>query len=138
MQHGFRVDRRACFPLVDYPRGPRSLNEAIGINDRRQVVGTWGDDGDEATNAEAHGCVRDKGGFISIDVPGAVVTSAFKNNDGGQVVGSYSNEARARIGIADAHGFLLYRAGSPASTRPVPPRRSCWTSTIAGSSSGWG
>jgi uncharacterized membrane protein len=113
VQHGFRVDERGCFSLVEYPGGPRSLNEAIGVNDRRQVAGTWGEYGDERTNAEAHGYVRDKvrgkDRFRSIDVPGALVTSAFKNNNRGQVVGSYSNEARGRIGIADAHGFMFER-----------------------------
>jgi hypothetical protein len=107
VQHGFLIDKRGCFDLVDYPGPPRTLNEAIGINDRRDVVGTWGDYGDQVTNAEAHGYVRSKGRFTSIDVPGALVTAAFKNNDRGQVVGSYSNEARARIGVADAHGFVL-------------------------------
>jgi uncharacterized membrane protein len=107
IQHGFRVDRQGCFSLVEFPGEPRTLNEAIGINDRRQITGTYGDYGDERTTLEGHGYVRNRGRFTSIDVPGAVVTGAFKNNNRGQIVGSYSNETRGRVGVGDAHGFLL-------------------------------
>jgi uncharacterized membrane protein len=107
IQHGFRVDRRGCFSVVEFPGGPRTLNEAIGINDRREITGTYGDYGDERTTLEGHGYVRTRGRFTSIDVPGAVVSGAFKNNDRGQIVGSYSNETRGRVGVGDAHGFLL-------------------------------
>jgi uncharacterized membrane protein len=106
IQHGFRVDRRGCVVLVDYPGPPRSKNEAVGINDRGQIIGVYGQYGDETTG-ESHGYVRGRRGFSSYDVPGALATGAFKNNDRGQVVGVYSNESRDRIGTADAHGFLL-------------------------------
>ncbi|HEY6416811.1 MAG TPA: hypothetical protein VIX41_11250, partial [Acidimicrobiales bacterium] len=67
VQHGFLIDDHGCVGPVDYPGPPRTLNEAIGINDRRDVVGTWGDYGDQLTTAEAHGYVRSKGTFSSID-----------------------------------------------------------------------
>jgi uncharacterized membrane protein len=106
VQHGFQVDRRGCPVTVDYPGPPRSKNEALGINDRRQIVGVYGEYGDETTG-ESHAYVRDRRGFSSYDVPGALATGAFKNNDRGQLVGVYSNESRDRVGTADAHGFLL-------------------------------
>jgi uncharacterized membrane protein len=105
-QHGFRLDRRGCLMRVDYPGPLRSKNEAIGINDRGQIVGTYGAYGDETTG-ETHSYVRNRRRFANFDVPGAVATGANKNNDRGQIVGSYSNESRDRIGTADAHGFLL-------------------------------
>lgn len=106
IQHGFQVDRRDCLVTIDYPGPPRSKNEAIGINDRGQIVGVYGQYGDETTG-ESHAYVRDRRGFSSYDVPGAVATGAFKNNDRGQIVGVYSNESRDRVGTADAHGFVL-------------------------------
>jgi uncharacterized membrane protein len=104
--HGFRLDRRGCLGRVDYPGPPRTKNEAVGVNDRGQIVGAYGRYGDNTTG-ETHGYVRDRGRFISIDVPGAVATGLYKNNNRGQIVGVYSNESRDRIGTADAHGFLL-------------------------------
>jgi uncharacterized membrane protein len=104
-QHGFRVDRRGCLAAVDYPGEPRSKNEALGINDRGQIVGVYGSYGDETTG-ESHAYSRGRRGFSSYDVPGALATGAFKNNDRGQIVGVYSNESRDRVGTADAHGFL--------------------------------
>jgi uncharacterized membrane protein len=90
IQHGFRVDRRGCLVRVDYPGPPRSKNEAVGINDRGQIVGVYGRYGDETTG-ETHTYVRDRRGFTSYDVPGALATGASKNNDR----------------TADAHGFLF-------------------------------
>jgi uncharacterized membrane protein len=106
IQHGFQVDRRGCPVVVDYPGPPRSKNEALGINDRGQIVGVYGQYGDE-TAGESHAYLRGRRGFSSYDVPGALATGASKNNDRGQIVGSYSNESRDRIGTADAHGFLF-------------------------------
>ena len=106
--HGFRLDRRGCFARVDYPGAPRTKNEAVGINDRLQIVGAYGTYGDNTTG-ETHGYVRDRGRFVSVDVPGAVATGLYKNNNRGQIVGVYSNESRDRIGTADAHGVLLDR-----------------------------
>ena len=90
IQHGFRVDRRGCLVRVDYPGPPRSKNEAVGINDRGQIVGVYGRYGD-GTTGETHTYVRDRRGFTSYDVPGALATGASKNNDR----------------TADAHGFLF-------------------------------
>ena len=95
----------AVSSVVDYPGPPRSKNEAVGINDRGQIVGVYGRYGDETTG-ETHTYVRDRRGFTSYDVPGALATGTSKNNDRGQIVGSYSNESRDRVGTADAHGFL--------------------------------
>jgi uncharacterized membrane protein len=106
IQHGFQVDRRGCLVTLDYPGPPRSKNEAVGINDRGQIVGVYGQYGDETTG-ESHAYVRGRRGFSSYDVPGALATGAFKNNDRGQIVGVYSNQSRDRVGTADAHGFLL-------------------------------
>jgi uncharacterized membrane protein len=105
VQHGFRVDRRGCLAVIDYPGPARSKNEALGINDRGQIVGVYGNYGDETTG-ESHAYSRGRRGFSSYDVPGALATAAIKNNDRGQIVGVYSNESRDRVGTADAHGYL--------------------------------
>jgi hypothetical protein len=48
-----------------------------------------------------HGFLRDKkGNFTQIDVPGAASTSVYGLNDGGDIVGGYSDGTTT-------HGFLL-------------------------------
>ena len=44
VQHGFRIDKRGCFDLVDFPGAPHTLNEAIGVNDPGEIVGAFRND----------------------------------------------------------------------------------------------
>ena len=106
IQHGFQVDRRGCLVTVDYP-GPPPAEERGGRHqrsgpDRRRLRPVRRRDHGRVARARAR-----PPRVSSYDVPGALATGAFKNNDRGQIVGVYSNESRDRVGTADAHGFLL-------------------------------
>jgi uncharacterized membrane protein len=92
-QHGFSRDKRGRITTVDFPGVDGSLNESIGANDRREIVGGYGNY--DPVAGELHGYVRDRTGrFTTNDFPGALVSSNFKNNNRGQVVGAYSVENR--------------------------------------------
>ncbi len=104
-QHGFVRDRRGQISTVDFPGEDGSLNESIGGNDRGEIVGSHGNYDPENGELQAH--VRDlRDRFATHDVPGALVTGAFKNNNRGQVVGAYSVESR-RVPIRAYRGYLL-------------------------------
>jgi Protein of unknown function (DUF3466) len=90
-QHGFSRDKKGRISTVDFPGVDGSLNESIGANDRGEIVGGYGNY--DPVAGELHGYVRDrKGRFATNDFPGALVSSNFKNNNRGQVVGNYSVE----------------------------------------------
>jgi hypothetical protein len=67
------------------------------VNDRGTIAGDYFDaDG-------THGFVLDRGGFTSIDVPGALATFAAGINDRGTIVGTYID---ADFGF---HGYVFGR-----------------------------
>lgn len=82
---GFLRDRDGRFTRLDFP-GSRS-SQALGINDRGQVVGEYKD-----AAGRFHGYVWERGRFTTIDVPGATATTAFDINDGGQILFRYSDD----------------------------------------------
>lgn len=57
---------------------------AIGINASREVVGSYNDSANRV-----HGFLLSRGRFTSIDVPGAVITSANGIGPSGDIVGNY-------------------------------------------------
>jgi probable HAF family extracellular repeat protein len=85
---GFLRDRRGDFTRIDFPGAAGT--QPNGINDRRQIVGTY-------SNANScTGCADDKRGFLlargrftTIHVPGAAQTQAIGINNRGQIVGEY-------------------------------------------------
>jgi uncharacterized membrane protein len=94
--HGFLLDK-GVFTTIDPPDA--TFAEAGGINDRGQIVGPYLD-----AEGAVHGFLRDrgrgpprdKGIFTTIDVPGALATSADDINDRGQIVGTYSEVSNTR------------------------------------------
>ena len=68
----------------------------MGINNRGQIVGDYGDAG-----GTVHGSLLDKGALTTIDVPGATSTEAGGINDHGQISGWYGDVSGTE------HGFLL-------------------------------
>ena len=80
-----------------------------GVNDRNQIVGKF-NDGTAPTGAGAreHGFLRDpRGGFTTIDLPGATGTATARINDRGQIAGVYSQNT-GRVGDdPNRRGFLL-------------------------------
>ena len=104
--HGFLLDR-GVFTTIDPPGA--SFTEAVGINDRGQIVGPYLD-----AEGTPHGFLRDrglgarreKGVFTTIEVPGALATSADDINNRGQIVGGYSEVSNTRP-INTPRAYLL-------------------------------
>ena len=94
--HGFFRDKKGVFTTLDVPGS--DLTEAVGLNDRGQVVGDYRD----ASTGVFHGFAWDAGVFSTIDVPfpGATSTAAQGINRFGDIVGFY-DDANGR------HGFLF-------------------------------
>ena len=67
--------------ILNYPFAPAST--LIGINNRGQVLGVYGD------QTGIHGFLYDNGTFTTIDYPGATLTIATGINDRGQIVGFF-------------------------------------------------
>jgi uncharacterized membrane protein len=94
--HGFLLDR-GVFTTIDPPG--TSLTEALGINGRGQIVGFYLDA--ERTihgflRDRGRGARRDQGVFTTIDLPGALATTADDINNRGQIVGVYSEVSNTR------------------------------------------
>src|SRR6266496_1199309 len=71
--HGFLSDN-GIFTTIDVPGAVRG--QAIGLNDRDQIVGSYVDIVGEPLGLD-HGFLLDNGIFSTIDVPGAVATAVF-------------------------------------------------------------
>ena len=87
-RRGFLLDR-GRFTRIDVPGAAQT--QAIGINDRGQVVGEYLD-----ADGMVHGFLWDKGRFTTIDVPGATGASSTDINDRGQIVGVYGDDPAGR------------------------------------------
>jgi uncharacterized membrane protein len=112
--HGFLLDKDV-FTRIDPPG--TSFTEAVGINGRGQIVGFYLDA--EGTihgflRNRGRGARRDQGVFTTIDLPGALATTADDINNRGQIVGAY----------VDAGGtdpvFPCGTGASPQSTSQAP------------------
>jgi probable HAF family extracellular repeat protein len=97
--HGYVRDRRGNFTTVDHPDAVE-ITQPFGINNRGQIVGFYRD----ATGTK-HAFLRDKDGFITIDIPGALGSEARRINDAGQIVGFYSTLNNRDL--FPARGYLL-------------------------------
>jgi probable HAF family extracellular repeat protein len=93
IRHGYLQDRRA-FTTIDHPDSVLA-DENGGLNNRGEIVGGYQD-----AAGGVRGFLLNRKGFTSIEVPGASLTSAYKINTRGQIVGIYE-EGSVR------HGFLL-------------------------------
>jgi probable HAF family extracellular repeat protein len=102
---GFLRSKNGRFTTIEFPDS--DVTAAFKINDRRQIVGWYLDDG------MMHGFLWDDGDYKTIDVPGAAGTSVLGINNRGQIVGSYVDEE-------GAHGFLRDRRGA-VTTLPEAP-----------------
>jgi probable HAF family extracellular repeat protein len=110
ISHGYQRDKRGNFTTIDHPASVAETTPE-GINNRGQIVGRFVD-----ATGTTHGFLRDKDGFTTIDVPGALATNPTKLNDRGQIVGISFDAGGIR------HGFLWRTACSPPSM-PRAPRR---------------
>jgi uncharacterized membrane protein len=83
------------FTTIDVPFSGVSETQAIGINNRGQIVGFYND------STGMHGFVDDNGRFdaINVPIPGAIGTELDGVNDRGQIVGAY-------VDAGGIHGFL--------------------------------
>jgi probable HAF family extracellular repeat protein len=103
---GFLLER-GRYTRFDAP-GAQLETGPTAINNRGQIVGYYLEDDTDATY---HGFLRDpRGGFTTIDLPGAKATVASRINDRGQIVGRYYQAAPFRGPDARSRGFLLDRS----------------------------
>jgi uncharacterized membrane protein len=72
---------RYTFVTINVPGSAPATTRPIGINDLRQIVGTFLDE-----NGKDHGFLLSKGHYYRIDVPGAGGTTANAINNRGQIV----------------------------------------------------
>ena len=94
--HGFLLDK-GVFTATDFPGS--SFTEAVGINGHGQIVGFYLNP--ERTihgflRDRGRGAQRDEGVFTTIELPGALATSADDINNRGQIVGTYSEVSNTR------------------------------------------
>jgi probable HAF family extracellular repeat protein len=104
--HGFLLDK-GVFTTIDPPGA--SFTEATGINRRGQIVGSYLDAGGTLhgfLRDSGHGRRRDQGVFTTIDLPGALATTADDINNRGQIVGTYSETGNTRP-IDTPRAYLL-------------------------------
>jgi len=86
--HGFLLSG-GVFSSIDFPGAVGTV--ALGINARREIVGTYTDTIGQYPWLKSHAFLLSGGVFSSIDFPGAVITAAWKINPGGQIVGRYKS-----------------------------------------------
>ena len=112
-ESGMLRDGRGTITSFDLP-GARGT-EALDINDRGQIVGTYSEDTPIVNDsARPRAYLLDRGEVTRIDFPRATGTVALGVNNRGQVVGEYA-DARDKF-----HGYRGRRAGSRPSTCPAP------------------
>ena len=90
---GRHVAQAASFTFTPIDVPGAFFTEALGINPRGQIVGSYSDSTGE------HGFLYDRGVFTTIDPPGTSFTIARGINPSGQIVGSYFDST-------EGHGFL--------------------------------
>src|SRR5262249_60184692 len=83
------------FTTIDVPFSGVSETQAIGINNRGQIVGFYND------STGTHGFVDDNGRFdtINVPIPGAIGTALNGVNDRGQIVGNYDTSGGLENGF---------------------------------------
>ena len=97
--HGFLWDK-GRFTAIDVPGAGGTT--ATDINNRRQIVGEYGENPDNAPTA-LHGFLLSGGDYTTFDGPGVLFTEPGDINDRGQIVGSTASDRALR----EVHGFLL-------------------------------
>jgi probable HAF family extracellular repeat protein len=103
MNHGFLQQKAGAVSTIDVPASTGTLTNALGINDRGEIVGTFQDPA-----GLTHGFLRHKtGAFRTIDVPASkgTFTNALGINSGGDIVGYFKDKA------GTLHGFLRDEEG---------------------------
>jgi len=98
LERGFVFDGGAI-TIIDVP-GSFVPTEAVGINDKDQIVGNFTD-----SSSASHGFLLAGGVYQIIDMPNSVSTSVKAINNRGQIVGSYRVSSPEFVDF----GFLLYR-----------------------------
>jgi hypothetical protein len=90
--HGFLLSAAGNFTSLDVPGA--TATSAFGINPQGDIVGGYCSPGPCPAPVQSglnHGFLLRGGTYSSIDVPGAVLTQAWKINAAGQVAGRYKS-----------------------------------------------
>jgi len=103
------VWRNGRFTTFEVPGSAPGTTSALGINDEGQVVGLYADALDNA-----HGYLRSRGGFQTIDLPQSDSTLTTGINEDGSVVGNYLSSDGT-----GTHGFVLKRGKATIVDFPV-------------------
>jgi probable HAF family extracellular repeat protein len=98
-----------------------STTEAMGVNNRVDIVGSW----EDAVTRKRYGFLLGAGVYTRIDIPGAVVTVTNDINDAGDIVGTYYEPPDVGQMFGDSHGYLLSADGQ-LTTITVPGQRTTW------------
>jgi uncharacterized membrane protein len=96
------VRHRGVFTTIEFPGAV--VTAALGINDRRQIVGSYSEVGGADVLNTLRGFLLDDGVFTRIDIPGASSTDVEGINNRGQMVGRYTDGAGAILGFLLDHG----------------------------------
>ena len=86
------VESKGVFPVIKDPAaGPGGFTNALGINDRGQIVGDYCD----SSGNNCHGFLDTNGHFTTIEDPNAPPGSTFPDliNNVGQIFGTYFDSA---------------------------------------------
>jgi hypothetical protein len=99
------------FVDIDYPGGTTALNDARGLNNQGQIVGSY------TSGGRQYAFINNGGTYSTLSLPGTS-NVAWGINDNGQVVGRYDN-----------HGYIYNTTDSSTTTINVP---SSVTTTVYG------
>jgi probable HAF family extracellular repeat protein len=111
--HGYLLEKGRVTG-IDFPGKP---TQALGLNDRGQVVGGIVD---VDAGRRIRGFLLDKGVYTPIDFPGALATNALDINARGQIVGIYSNAVGTSNGYLRDHNGDYTPIDPPGATLTFP------------------
>jgi len=105
--HGYLRSPTGHFTYLDDPQAGAVPNEGEGtfpqsLNDNNDIVGYYAD-----SQGVSHGFVYHNGRYTTVDIPGAMATGVWAENDLGVMIGSYYDSVGAARGFIDFHGIII-------------------------------
>jgi uncharacterized membrane protein len=97
--HGYIRSKPGDFQIIDFPGAGAPCTALRWINEREDIVGVYANSPNECDSFQLHGFLLAHGRYTAIDFPGAVYTQVLAINDGGEIVGQYTDKN------GNSHGF---------------------------------